>query len=588
MMIADCNYMIGQVELRSYNYVQAFSAVLKCYRSRFFTLGEKHNSTVTALNMLEQCRTSGGSRFLGGIELKERVENLKWSSLPQIAQPHVIALFINRLDDEHILTYEQLDSLVSAALVYHENILANQRSNAGNYSSRSHSMTKQQAIALLMNASNPTFRERCTSSSTMVEESISPMPSPSSQRNVERPKQIVATGSMKLKSQDTRTTTPKSDAPKNRELVILSETPSAEDNGISSTSVEAKLSLEVDTEEEKLPTEQLVPASPSSSKSSNDLIATAKGTNQTPSDKAKRTWRPISLHSPLRIAATGGLSAFTNIDMQGKTFRLVRNDAGSIFFVRKCSIEFLRKAFRSKFIALGLLAWFAAGNSFATKKANPLLGGGAAAGAAAAPAGDGDKSDAKNALNALFGKRMGGPPPPGGPAAKAADVPKPAEPTLNSKFAPNPPRPPPLPTCWPPVPYTGEEAVPSKSEKGPPGSEDAKDAGEAPVDPNAPVKPKLKQVFLTSLNSIEGTFWAEPLESLIPVRFTMILQLIAERFYYFNVIQVEALFDDLEEEFAIAAKKKPAPFGSGLKNPTAEKMSKPAAKPAVEVIILWL
>lgn len=49
-------------------------------------------------------------------------------------------------------------------------------------------------------------------------------------------------------------------------------------------------------------------------------------------------------------------------------------------------------------------------------------------------------------------------------------------------------------------------------------------------------------------------------------------------------MQTEELFDDLEEEFAIAAKKKPAAFGGG-KNPATEK-AKPAVKPVAEVIIM--
>jgi hypothetical protein len=242
---------------------------------------------------------------------------------------------------------------------------------------------------------------------------------------------------------------------------------------------------------------------------------------QPSNNKGKRTWRPISLHSPLRIAATGGMSAFSNIDMQGKSFRLIRNECGGMYFVRKCSIEFLRKAFRSKVVALGLLAWLAAGNSFVAKKHNPLLGGAAANGPSSASAGGDstEKSDAKNTLNALFGKKLGGPPALGGP--KPQDPPKVPEAVTKKaeKFASNPPRPPPLPNCWPPVPYTGEDsAAVSKPDKGMPGSDDAKDNGEGPIDPNAPVKPKLKQVFLTSLASIEGTFWAEPQEAFVSVR----------------------------------------------------------------------
>ena len=52
----------------------------------------------------------------------------------------------------------------------------------------------------------------------------------------------------------------------------------------------------------------------------------------------------------------------------------------------------------------------------------------------------------------------------------------------------------------------------------------------------------------------------------------------------FSHIKAEELFDDIEEEFAIAAKKKPAAFGGG-KNAATEK-AKPVAKPVVEVMCI--
>lgn len=343
-------------------------------------------------------------------------------------------------------------------------------------------------------------------------------------RSIERPKQIIATGTMKLASSSVKAmpmTPPRiEEQRKQLELVIVEETPSAPEEDEANTALSPQLSTSAIAVREGGSEEKTSSSGePQALDSQSDQSAKSQSALQ--SSKAKRTWRPISLHSPLRIAATGGLSAFSNIDMQGKSFRLIRNETGGIYYVRRCSIEFLRKAFRSKFVALGLLAWLAAGNSLATKKSNPLLGGGGG-GSSSAGGDSSDKSDAKNALNALFGKKLGGPPGIGGPPKPPTDTGKTgdsADKSKTTKFAPNPPCPPPLPVCWPPVPYTGEEATAgSKSEKGPPGSDDAKDStAEGPVDPNAPIKPKLKQVFLTSLASIEGTFWAEPQEILISV-----------------------------------------------------------------------
>ena len=90
------------------------------------------------------------------------------------------------------------------------------------------------------------------------------------------------------------------------------------------------------------------------------------------------------------------------------------------------------------------------------------------------------------------------------------------------------PIPPPVPTCWPPLPYTPDA----------PGS-----AGEGAADVSLsaavttstivnadgtvvtitipatapPPKPKLKQVYLVGLPSVEGTLWETAEEELIPV-----------------------------------------------------------------------
>lgn len=94
------------------------------------------------------------------------------------------------------------------------------------------------------------------------------------------------------------------------------------------------------------------------------------------------------------------------------------------------------------------------------------------------------------------------------------------------------PIPPPIPTSWPPEPYTAEAAGGAPGAGG-----DASAAGAAGAAATtstivnadgtvvtislpaaaAPAKAKLKQIYLVSLPAIEGTLWAETGEELISV-----------------------------------------------------------------------
>ena len=139
---------------------------------------------------------------------------------------------------------------------------------------------------------------------------------------------------------------------------------------------------------------------------------------------------------------------------------------------------------------------------------------------------EGDDPRAK--LNALFSKPGGGGLKLGGPlggnggsgAAKGGSGPV---------WGTDIPFPPPIPTSWPPEPYTAESA---EASAGADGAAMADGSGVitstivnadgtvvtiATPAPAGPPKPKLKQIYLVSLPSIEGTLWADEGEALISV-----------------------------------------------------------------------
>ena len=90
------------------------------------------------------------------------------------------------------------------------------------------------------------------------------------------------------------------------------------------------------------------------------------------------------------------------------------------------------------------------------------------------------------------------------------------------------PIPPPVPTCWPPLPYT-PDAAGSAGESAVDASLSAAVTTSTIVNADGtvvtitipaaapPPKPKLKQVYLVGLPSVEGTLWETAEEELIPV-----------------------------------------------------------------------
>lgn len=149
--------------------------------------------------------------------------------------------------------------------------------------------------------------------------------------------------------------------------------------------------------------------------------------------------------------------------------------------------------------------------------------------------GGGDTAvDPKAALNALFSKqggggglglKFGGPPPAASASSSGA-----AKAGAGPVWAKDIPFAPPIPTSWPPEPYVGEEGGGSGDAAGNAGVGGGAAAAAStivnadgtvvaisiPV-PAGPPKPKLKQIYLVGLPTVEGTLWADEGEALISV-----------------------------------------------------------------------
>jgi hypothetical protein len=552
---ADCWLLLAQSEHRCFHFVPAYAALLRCFRARFRILGGTHSLSVATARLLDEFRiTAGGSRLVSGIELKERIAVLNWVAQPQLSIAHVVGLFVQRLDDEHVLERDQLESLVAAAIAYQSTLIATTATTT-----KGSTMSATDIVDTLLVTTAPQLPQSSTASLAAAEEPVE------RQRIVvaaspTRPAKLMSPskGSSATFSSSERTLNGggKWTNPAVASLIrgtshtttLTTATATAtvnSDMGDGESEDEEDKGDEMAEEEEVAAVSMANEPSPNSSTMTMTVATTpiavtttSIATNSADSDespsKPRRQWRPISIHSPLRIAASGGLSVLSNIDMHGQAFRLLRTEHNGILFVRKTTPEYLRRTFRSRVLAIALLAWYASGQnnsllvaakSSAAKSVRFVEGNGqnptatiSATSATTVAAGN-DEPDPKQALNALFGKRMGAPPKPPPSIAATATV------TAAAKVCRELPQPPPLPSCWPPVPYTGEAAKPVASVTSG-GTGVTGDPGATPTlaEPEAtgPPKPKMKQIFLTSLPTIEGTFWSEPQEILISVGFDLV------------------------------------------------------------------
>ncbi|KAJ1439706.1 hypothetical protein B484DRAFT_427623, partial [Ochromonadaceae sp. CCMP2298] len=216
-----------------------------------------------------------------------------------------------------------------------------------------------------------------------------------------------------------------------------------------------------------------------------------------------------------------------------------RDQSGVLLVVRRADGGALRASLRPQLLALGLLPWLAREGAARLLRERRSVGGGGLSGVAGAGSGDTQRrssgrkgtagtaagtraaagaasGDPRAALNALFGSRS---PPKQAPASASAPSSSSASMQGVGRWAKKAPAPPPLPFSWPPEPFLGTDADLDTDAAGAGVGVAGADGGLAvgTVIQLAGVEqgPKLKQMYLLPLPSIEGTLWAESSEQLI-------------------------------------------------------------------------
>ncbi len=200
-----------------------------------------------------------------------------------------------------------------------------------------------------------------------------------------------------------------------------------------------------------------------------------------------------------------------------------RDKDGVLVLIKRATGQEMMAVVNKKLFALGMFPWLVSNNLLDRGKTAPaeskrssvaltvankrssVVASSIMRGSVITSVGGGDdKSAGKANLLALFSKKGSVAGTPEAAATKGG-------PTGGPNWAKDIPMPPPVPGCWPPVPYTGKSGGSGDNSQGPSGANSPLPeglGGSGSDNPSYdPSKPKLKQVYLVGLPSIAGTLW---------------------------------------------------------------------------------
>jgi len=118
--LAECDYAIGEMEVDALNFGAAFHLFYSCYCTRLSILGAWNELTIKAKEMVEDYRQVNGERHISSLEMRDRIEELRWKLEEANSAEYTISVFIGSIKDtaNYSLTLTQLKTLVKTAVKY--------------------------------------------------------------------------------------------------------------------------------------------------------------------------------------------------------------------------------------------------------------------------------------------------------------------------------------------------------------------------------------------------------------------------------------------------------------------------------------
>lgn len=580
--VAECDSLIALVEKMLNRPVAAYVAYYRSFRARHILLGPRDPLTVAAEQLVKENRSVNGERLISSLELKERTYQLQWNLAPTQSLQYSVYLFISRLGMDEALRVSQVKPLVSSAVNFSISRLASTVVKTLDTNDAPHQIQEESSIEQKQNIDAlTTLLLISTKPSVLPTPPSSPLTSPlgSSKKpmndfSLSQPTTpTMLPPPTRFPSQQSRTIEEQSSlwsvqlGEQSRDSPLQSPQPSPTGKKVTlPTQLSLSTVLEHPGEDYEDNSSAKSTVNPGSVESKSQFAAKSQQLSErdaanlsdshTPDDSSKSgeggSYRPkgarvvspaiFPLDSPQRYAASWSrtqgknipynlplsMNSLTNKSKGESSLVYGRDLSGNLVLVRKASGTELRETVRLKLLLVGLFPWLIK-NSLKVKSRNASIRRASRKASMKETNNGSPAPSAKANLMAFLGNRVN-------PLSVGAPPPVSAKSNTGPNWAKDPPQPPPLPTTWPPKSYPDSGAESTDGERSVKGKlgEAALGAGSKS---KAPAGPKMKQIYLEKLPSIEGTLWADASDQLI---------------------EPSVLFDDLEEEF-IANKPKPKP-----------------------------
>lgn len=468
-----CDIGLGQVECLAMEYSQAYVYFYKAYRSRYLCLGAEHSLTLSAKDNALQLRNITGERIINGMELKDRIIELEWYEEEIHSFQYSIAVFIARLSDDDCLTLKQLKQLIKAAV---------------NFS------ISRLACTLDLEPQSPRKVKSSIDSLTMLLMfSALPASSPTKKQKLEKSFEVFDdfTGDYPYESATDSGTEKLPQKPISEESTIMVESPIILPVKDAITPTESMGKNESNQSRFKIRSQAAV------------MVAGSDATFTRPEKSRKssivRRQSSVLMGNAITKRPTNQNHTLSLYELplaiKRKPFVFLRDFDQKLVTVKILSMKEALNTLGPKLFAIGVMQWLVKRNFFISKDKStkpvdamyqqiivpavvptvvPIIA-------------SGNDEEPESVKTTLLGR------------IKNSQL------VLSAGVDEFPPVPPPLPTVWPPEVFTGASAEISSDGIAAASSE---------------VKgPKMKQVFLHSLSSVDGTLWAEPVDVQIPVYF---------------------------------------------------------------------
>eukprot|EP01038_Epipyxis_sp_PR26KG_P006412 gene6412-8826_t len=513
--VSTCEMQIGLTNSSSTAYYDAYVSFYRSFRTRCLLLGHDHSLTAEVEELMLIHRNVNGERIISSLELKDRVNDLDWNSADSHTPHYTASIFVGRLNDDDVHSFRQIKNLVTNAV----NFSFANLSSSGSKSESINDMIDGLTL-LLATISKPKQLKTLSSPSPSIGiKKRFIIPVQEEKLSINHPKNNINNSN---NSNDLRKTNKNTDEIKtnksslNKSLTRIEEVIVPSNLSYGRDMIDGNDIIEYVTPIKQITLSSNSPfESPQQSKFG-ERSKSISNKVESELDVQKIIHYKQQNNQQLHNNNNNNNTKFQPLpfSISNKPFIFARDMDGALVCIQPATAQCVIDKMKNKLFQVTLFPWLAKNHHkldhHKPQKHEDKINS------------ESLNSDTKLLLSNLFTKKL-----PSRDNTTSSDTTNNDNNIKNNDDVTiNIPMPPPLPTCWPPIPYMGDELSLSANSTS---FNDVQLITQAVI----PSGPKLKQLYLEGLKeniTNNGTLWNESADVNVPT----------------NI-----LFDDLEEEFAI-------------------------------------